>query len=482
MEGRLIADGLKWKNLQQQPQWRKKKWQLLYRQVAVANTVVAVNQEEPRLNSCCQRKELLRSSKRNYAKAFHSEAADVKLVPLNILRQIVVIQNPPVIEATAVASAGGEGGVDHNAAGSESGPDHNHLSRSRKSLLHSKAKQALTPIQDTPISSTAASEKHAAENLRTEGVPEQATPFQKQATPPNSTESLAPYSSKNDGASTENDSSGKQSHNQGNHSSTHIPNVNHAAGSTANLQVRRQVWEVESRILHELVGWEVRKKSFTWDPEMEGQIKAAWSSLAANRYRDLTRDLREWDEQPGFIQEDVWASFKQHWETESFQKVRRRNAKNHKSSKKRPVHHTGGLVSFVEHMGRLECILGHKPLPYEVFAYTHTIRHDFKTFIDSNAKKVHAKYIRIKDRVIRALAEDSEPERELDEDALYLHVVGELATAYSELKGVEAAAVGGGARLRKSPFIIMFSVNFNSEWCGSEMTVDLLKWPSSLMT
>ncbi|CAI9105966.1 OLC1v1005003C1 [Oldenlandia corymbosa var. corymbosa] len=185
----------------------------------------------------------LQSSKRNHAEAFDSEAADVKLVPLNILRQIVVNQNPPVIEA--------------------------------------------------------------------------------------------------------------------------VVNPNPAAVASAG-----------------------------------GQIKAAWYSVTANRYHDLTRDMREWDEKPGFVQEDVWASFKQHWETESFQKVRRRNANNRKSSKKGPVHHTGGSVSFVEHAARLsvgseESILGHKPLPYEVFAYTHTIRHDFKTFVDSNAKKVHTRSLNV---------------------------------------------------------------------------------------
>ncbi|CAI9108462.1 OLC1v1008051C1 [Oldenlandia corymbosa var. corymbosa] len=132
----------------------------------------------------------------------------------------------------------------------------------------------------------------------------------------------------------------------------------HAVGKTLSLQsiCSRKIRSLfEDRLEVGAYSWprvSPGMKDFYWnefkDPGEENQIKEAWKLLAAERYRDLRRDLREWDEKPYFVQEDVSLSFTNHWQVEDFMMVGRRNSKNRRSPKG-PVSHNGGSVSFIEH-------------------------------------------------------------------------------------------------------------------------------------
>ncbi|CAI9115398.1 OLC1v1016297C1 [Oldenlandia corymbosa var. corymbosa] len=145
-----------------------------------------------------------------------------------------------------------------------------------------------------------------------------------------------------------------------NHNFTQTPGVESSKGTDAKNTNRKQksgpreIYAIKDVLSYRVsvqekseassrIGWR-SEHTLGHLPDKRGMV----SSLAANRY-----NMREWDEKSCFVQEDVWASFKKHWESESFQKVRRMNSSNRKSSKKGPVIHTGRSVSFVEDAARL---------------------------------------------------------------------------------------------------------------------------------
>ena len=86
---------------------------------------------------------------------------------------------------------------------------------------------------------------------------------------------------------------------------------------------------------------------------MEGIIKATWEVLAKSGYTD---NLNKWRKhgRPVHVTESIWARWNEAWGTAEFRARFRANRRTEKAGPGTgPSRHTGGSISFSEHVRRI---------------------------------------------------------------------------------------------------------------------------------
>ena len=89
---------------------------------------------------------------------------------------------------------------------------------------------------------------------------------------------------------------------------------------------------------------------------MEGSIKATWEVLAKYRHTD---NLNKWRKhgRPVHVTESIWARWNEAWGTTKFRARSEQMPLNHRTEKAGsgigPSRHTGGSISFSEHVRRI---------------------------------------------------------------------------------------------------------------------------------
>ncbi|XP_065856854.1 uncharacterized protein [Euphorbia lathyris] len=168
------------------------------------------------------------------------------------------------------------------------------------------------------------------------------------------------------------------------------------------------------------------KKRCTWDNNRynSNQVYNAFIKRIRKRYSDFFSEMRSKNVQPKFLSDDVWKAWTTAWNSPEYKRKCMQNKINRRKgdiSQPAQATHTGGSISHSEILERLlrTKLLGRVPTAHELFAFTHTKRHDGTSWSDPRAQLVAEEYVRAV-----ALSAQSERDRAIDLLKTYYDVVG----------------------------------------------------------
>ncbi|XP_052177589.1 uncharacterized protein LOC127791652 [Diospyros lotus] len=133
------------------------------------------------------------------------------------------------------------------------------------------------------------------------------------------------------------------------------------------------------------------KKRWSWESELENQIRINFEKTASDRLTDLLfRVRRDLTKKPSWMCPVVFEALKEYWNTPEF-KSKSEKAKKNRSSDIGGSKHTCGSIPMSEHKKRLSKLLGRPPTQAELFIATHQ-RKDNSGFVDSRSEETYADF------------------------------------------------------------------------------------------
>ncbi|XP_074569780.1 uncharacterized protein LOC141826436 [Curcuma longa] len=171
--------------------------------------------------------------------------------------------------------------------------------------------------------------------------------------------------------------------------------------------------------------WTEFKRSFTWDPSDEVEIRRIFKKKCGDHIRNTLNHAKTRGKKPPFITDENWVRISQYWESEDSRKRSNQNKQNQAcNSGALSATYAGGSINIDEHTRRLVKEMGRDPDFIDTF--TRTFQKKDKTWSGDRAKAIKDKYDELElARVSTASSEGDGSEPSVGNDlSLWLEATG----------------------------------------------------------
>ncbi|KAL5172597.1 hypothetical protein HKD37_16G045316 [Glycine soja] len=133
------------------------------------------------------------------------------------------------------------------------------------------------------------------------------------------------------------------------------------------------------------------ESKFTWPPQYKDMVRHNFEERGSAKMTQLMQDVRKnLNEKPTWMEDDVWAQMKAHWESSSFKNKSEINKRNRKSMDGASLH-TGGSIPHRLHWKRMKEEKGTDPSLAEFYFRTHRRKKD-QSWVGPRAESAYEKF------------------------------------------------------------------------------------------